>query len=111
MIPVAQAPESYLGPVKRDIRQEQNNATTLDQDFVAPAPCHIPFEVVCVRIEEHQHRERMSSGVVFWTGSDRDAVVIVRQNERMMEFSKKAEGRPKGAVEPRKRGPVKISKN
>ena len=41
---------------------------------------------VCVRIREHQHRERMSSGVVFWTGSDRDVVVIVRQNERMQEF-------------------------
>ena len=39
-------------------------------------------------------------GVVFWTGLDRDVVVIVRQSERMNQFfSKEAEGRPKGAVE------------
>ena len=39
-----------------------------------------------VRVREHQHRERTPSGVVFWTGSDRDAVVIVTWNERMKEF-------------------------
>ena len=53
---------------------------------MAPAPYHMPIEVVCVRVREHQHWERMPSGVVFWAGSDRDAVVIVRQNERMKEF-------------------------
>ena len=86
-----------------DMSQEQSNDTTLDQDVVAPALCHMPIEVVSIRVREHQHRERIPSGVVFWTGSDRDAVVIVRQSERMKEFSEEAEGRPKGPVEPRKR--------
>ena len=49
------------------------------------------------------YRERMYSGVVLWTGSYRDAVVTLRQSERLQEFSKEAEGRPKGAMERRKR--------
>ena len=70
---------------------------------MAPALSKIPIEVVSVRVREHQHRERTLSGVVFWIGSDRDAVVIVRQNERMKEFRTEAEGRPQGAVESRER--------
>ena len=65
----------------------------------------------CVRIGEHQHRERMPSGVVFWTGLDRDVVVIVRQSERIKDFSKEAEGRPKGVVELRERGTDKVSQS
>ena len=38
----------------------------LDQDFVAPAPSHIPIEVVSVRVREHPHEERAPSEVVFW---------------------------------------------
>ena len=41
---------------------------------------------VCVRIREHQHRERMPSGVVFGTRSDRDTIVKVRQSERISQF-------------------------
>ena len=52
-----------------------------NQDFVAPALCHIPIEVVSVRGREHQHEERTPSGVVFWT-----AAGIVRWSERMKEF-------------------------
>ena len=29
-----------------------------NQDFVAPALCHIPIEVVSVRVREHQHQDR-----------------------------------------------------
>ena len=53
---------------------------------MAPAPSHIPIEVSCSRIREHQHRERMPSGVVFWDRTERNAVVIVRQSERRQEF-------------------------
>ena len=57
-----------------------------NQDFVAPHHAIYPCELRdCSLLSWHQHRERTSSGVVFWTGSDRDAVVIVRQNERMKE--------------------------
>ena len=59
-----------------------------DQGFVAPAPYHMPIEVVSVRVREHPHKERTPSGVVFWTKSDRAAVVIVRQDEGIR-------GRPK----------------
>ena len=52
-----------------------------NQDLVAPAPSYIPIEIVCVRLREHPHRERIPSGVVFWAGSDKDALVLVRQNE------------------------------
>ena len=38
-----------------------------------------------------------------WTGSDRGAAGIVRRSESMKEVSKEAEGRLKGAVEPRER--------
>ena len=47
-------------------RQEQDTERTRNQDFVAPAPYHMPIEVVSVRVGEHQHRERMPSRVVFW---------------------------------------------
>ena len=50
-----------------DMSQEQNNDTTLNRDFVAPAPHHMPIEVVSVRVGEHQHLEGTPSGVVLWT--------------------------------------------
>ena len=56
-----------------EMSQEQNIERTLDQDFVAPAPCHMPIEVLSVRVRGHPHEERTPSGVVFWTGSDEDA--------------------------------------
>ena len=52
-----------------------------NQDFVAPAPYHMPIEVVSVRVREHQHEEGTPSGVVFWI-----AAGIVRRNERTTEF-------------------------
>ena len=58
--------------------------------FVAPASFYIPIEVVSVRIEEHQHRERTPSGFVLSTGSHRDAGVILGENERMKQFSTEA---------------------
>ena len=70
----------------REIRQEQDSDTTLDQDFVAPASCYMSIEVVSVRMREHQHLEGTPSGVVFWTAAGRDAAGIVRRKERMKEF-------------------------
>ena len=67
MIRVAQPPESWLDRIQREIRQEQNKDSTLDQDFVAPAPYHMPIEVVSIRVREHPHEERGPSGVVSWT--------------------------------------------
>ena len=55
----------------------------------------MPIDVVSVRVREHPHEERTPSAVVSWT-----AASIVRRHERMKEFSKEAEGRPKGSVEP-----------
>ena len=37
----AQPPELSLDRIEREIRQEQNSDTMLDQDFVAPASYHI----------------------------------------------------------------------
>ena len=34
---------------------------------MAPAPCHMPIEVVSVRVREHAHEEKAPSGVVSWT--------------------------------------------
>ena len=96
MVQVVPPPESQLDRIQRDIRQEQDNDKKLDHDVVAPALCHMPIEAVSVRVREHQHEERTPSGVVFWT-----AAGIVKQNERMQEFSKVADGRPKGVVEAR----------
>ena len=67
MIRVSQPPKSSLDKIERDIRQEQDSDTTLDQDFVAPAPYHMPIEVVSVRVREHPHEERTLTGVVSWT--------------------------------------------
>ena len=50
MTRVAQPPELSLDRIERKIRQEQNSDTMLDQDFVAPAPFHMPIEVVSVRV-------------------------------------------------------------
>ena len=71
---------------QKESGREQDSCRTRNQDFVAPAPYHMPIEVVSVRVREHQHRERTPSRVVFGTGSGREAVVIVRRNERMKEF-------------------------
>ena len=43
MIRVAQPQESKLDRMQRKIRQERDSDTTLGQDFVAPAPYHIPL--------------------------------------------------------------------
>ena len=53
--------------------QQPNIERTKNQDFVAPAPSHIPIEVVSVRVGEHQHWERTPSGVVFRAAAGRDA--------------------------------------
>ena len=71
---------------QKESGREQDSCRTKNQDFVALAPYHMPIEVVSVRVREHQHEERAPSGVVFGTGSGRDAVVIVRRNEKMKEF-------------------------
>ena len=39
-----------------------------NQDFVAPAPYHMPIEVLSVRVRERQHLEGTLTGVVSWTG-------------------------------------------
>ena len=35
--------------------------------LVAPALCHMPMEVVSVRVREYQHEEKTPPGVVSWT--------------------------------------------
>ena len=50
-----------------EISHEQHIERTLNQDIVAPAPYHMPIEVVSVRVREHKHKERAPSGVVSWT--------------------------------------------
>ena len=65
IIRVAHPPESSSDRIQIETRQEQDSDTTLDQDFVAPAPCHMPTEVVSVRVREHQYWDRTYSGVVF----------------------------------------------
>ena len=45
----------------------QDSCRTRNQDLVAPAPYHMPIEVVSVRAREHPHQERTPSGVVFYT--------------------------------------------
>ena len=77
---------------ERGIRQEQDSYRTRNQDFAAPAPFHMPIEVVSVRVREHPHEERTPTGVVSWTER------IERESE--WRNSMEADGRPKGAVEP-----------
>ena len=55
MIRIAQPPESELDRIQREIREEQDSDTRLYQDFVAPAPCHMPIEVMRVRVRQHPH--------------------------------------------------------
>jgi hypothetical protein len=50
-------------------------------DFVTPAPCHIPIEVVSVRVREHPHEERMPS----WS-------CVLDRTGREREWMKKFEG-------------------
>ena len=121
-IRVSQPPESWLDRIQREIHQEQNNDTKLDQDFVAPALCHIPpvncgtghsfrghrtMPYAYCGSECQRERERAPAlrENAFWSRvlgrTERDPVGIVRRSERMKEFEE-AEGRPKDAVEPRK---------
>ena len=81
--------------------REQDIERRLNQDFVAHAPYHMPIEVVSVRVREHQHLERTPSGVVFWP-ERREVQHAWWGGTREWRNSRKAEGRPKGAVEPRK---------
>ena len=37
---------------------EQDTERMLNQDFVAPAPCHMPIEVLSVRVREHTRMKR-----------------------------------------------------
>ena len=39
----------------KEMSQEQDIERRLNQDFVAPAPYHMPIEVVSARVREHQH--------------------------------------------------------
>ena len=41
-------------------------AAGLITPFVAPALCHMPIEVVSVRVREHPHEDRTPPGVVSW---------------------------------------------
>ena len=52
MIREAQPPKSSLSQIQREIRQEQNSDSTLNQDLVTPAPYHIPIEAVSVIVRE-----------------------------------------------------------
>ena len=61
MIRLAQQPDEYLDRIQREIRQEQDSDTTLDQDVVAPVSYHMPIERVSVRVREHPPEERMPS--------------------------------------------------
>ena len=40
---------------QKESRGEQDSCRTMNQDFVAPAPYHMPIEVVSVGVREHQH--------------------------------------------------------
>ena len=51
---------------EKESGREQDSCRTRSQDFVTPALCHMPMEVVSVRGKEHQHEERTPSGVVSW---------------------------------------------
>ena len=112
MIRVAQPPESSLDQIQRGIRQEQESNTTLGQDFVAPAPSYIPIEVVSVSEWESTRlkRERLLE-LCLGQNRERNAAGILRRGDRMKKFSKEAEGRPKGFVEPRERWSGRISKS
>ena len=48
-----------------------------NQDLVTPAPPHIPFGAVSVRVREHPHEERTPFRVVSCT-EQRDAAGIVK---------------------------------
>ena len=52
---------------QKESGREQGSCRIRNQDFVAPAPYHLPIEVMSVRVREHQHEERTPSGVVSWT--------------------------------------------
>ena len=54
-------------PKMTETSQEPDIERARNQDFVTPAPCHMPIEVVSVRVREHPHEERTPSGVVSWT--------------------------------------------
>ena len=71
----------------------------LDQDFVAPASCHMPAEGVSVSVREHRHDERTPEGVVSWTelvgtecmkkfGGGRSGTVQLSMRDRDEEMSR-----------------------
>ena len=57
--------------IRRRVFENRTVVETRNQDLVAPAPYHMPIEVVSVRVGEHQHEERTPSGVVSWTVEER----------------------------------------
>ena len=59
---------------------------------MAPAPCHMPIEVVCVRVREHPHEERTPSGVVPWAVEERQSVQINKQYSQESEQMITTEG-------------------
>ena len=80
--------------------REQDSCRTRNQDFVAPAPYHMPIEVVSVRVREHPHEERTHSGVVsgteqremqkgekadFWTSEVRKYKEVPRSTKKYRE--------------------------
>ena len=70
----------------REIRQEQDSDTTLDQDFVAPPPCRIPL-----RGDEYpsERAPALAENAFFncvLNRTERDTIGIVRRNQRMKEF-------------------------
>ena len=71
---------------------------------MAPAPYDMPIAVVSVIVRERAPalREDAFFNCVL-VRTERDTAGIVRQRERIKEFSKEAEGRPRGAVERWKR--------
>ena len=89
---------------------EQDSCRTRNQDFVAPATCHIPIEVVSVRVREHPHWERTPFGVVSWT-EQREMQQAQWGRLREWRNSREAEGRPKSAAELRERWSGKIFKS
>ena len=60
-----------------------------NQDFMAPAPCHMPIEVLSARVREHPHEERTPSGVVSWTERiDRNTAGKVKEWTRETEMKR-----------------------
>ena len=76
---------------------------------MAPALYHIPIVVVCVCQSERAPAFRENAFWMLCLGQNRER--YCRNSEKIQELSKEAEGRPKGTVDPRKRGLVKTLQN